>query len=290
MLFCTVKPAPPEPDRREHAGEQRAEHAADAVHRRHVERIVDRAACASVAGGEEAHRCRRRRPMSDRADRADEARRRRDGAEAGDHAGDDAEHRRLAVAHPFDAPSRRARRRTRRCASSSIAMPAEPLAASALPALKPNQPTHSMPAPVTVIVRLCGGIAVCGNPRRWPSTSAHTSAAIAGGHVHHDAAGEIHDAEFRQPAAAPHPVRDRARRRAAATARVNSSTAEKRMRSAKAPMTSAGVMIAKVIWNMKNTVSGMVPSPTSRVDAGEERLVEAADEAVRGAAVAEGER
>jgi len=31
----------------------------------------------------------------------------------------------------------------------SIAMPAEPFAASALPALKPNQPTHNMPAPAT---------------------------------------------------------------------------------------------------------------------------------------------
>ena len=44
-------------------------------------------------------------------------------------------------------------------------MPAAPSADSALPALKPNQPTQSMPAPVTVIVRLCGGIAVPGKPR-----------------------------------------------------------------------------------------------------------------------------
>ena len=31
------------------------------------------------------------------------------------------------------------------------------------------------------------------------------------------------------------------------------------MRSAKAPTTSAGVMIANVIWNMANTVSGISP-------------------------------
>ena len=37
------------------------------------------------------------------------------------------------------------------------------------------------------------------------------------------------------------------------------------MRSAKPPMTSAGVMMAKVIWNMKNRVSGMVPLSASRV-------------------------
>ncbi len=40
---------------------------------------------------------------------------------------------------------------------------------------------------------------------------------------------------------------------------LNSSTAENRIRSAKAPTISAGVMIAKVIWNMKNSVSGIVP-------------------------------
>jgi hypothetical protein len=35
---------------------------------------------------------------------------------------------------------------------------ASPLAASALPALKPNQPTHSSAAPATVNGRLCGGM------------------------------------------------------------------------------------------------------------------------------------
>ena len=43
------------------------------------------------------------------------------------------------------------------------------------------------------------------------------------------------------------------------------STALKRMRSAKPPITSAGVMIAKVIWNIANTVSGTVPLTASRV-------------------------
>ncbi len=35
--------------------------------------------------------------------------------------------------------------------------------------------------------------------------------------------------------------------------------AENFMRSAKAPVISAGVMIAKVIWNTTKTHSGMVP-------------------------------
>src|SRR5438094_342798 len=38
------------------------------------------------------------------------------------------------------------------------ALAASPLASSALPALKPNQPNHSSPAPITVIGRLCGCI------------------------------------------------------------------------------------------------------------------------------------
>ena len=37
---------------------------------------------------------------------------------------------------------------------TNIAIPASEFAASALPALNPNQPTHSIDAPVTVIVKL----------------------------------------------------------------------------------------------------------------------------------------
>ena len=37
---------------------------------------------------------------------------------------------------------------------TSIAMPASPLAASALPALNPNHPTQSIPAPVIAMVKL----------------------------------------------------------------------------------------------------------------------------------------
>src|SRR3546814_8560502 len=39
-----------------------------------------------------------------------------------------------------------------------IARAAEPLASSAEPALKPNQPTQSRPVPMPVMVRLCGGM------------------------------------------------------------------------------------------------------------------------------------
>ena len=45
-----------------------------------------------------------------------------------------------------------------------MAMEALPSAARAEPPLKPNQPTHSMPAPITVMVMLCGFMA-------WPGQS-----------------------------------------------------------------------------------------------------------------------
>src|SRR5674476_787660 len=58
------------------------------------------------------------------------------------------------------------------------ANPAAPVASSAEPALKPNQPIHSRPVPIAVIIRLCGGIATLPKPLRGPSISAATSAAI----------------------------------------------------------------------------------------------------------------
>src|SRR4029077_7883196 len=41
-------------------------------------------------------------------------------------------------------------------------------AASALPALNPNHPTHSKHAPIKLSTRLCGGIGCLGNPVRLP--------------------------------------------------------------------------------------------------------------------------
>jgi len=43
-----------------------------------------------------------------------------------------------------------------------MAMPAVPSAASSLPALNPNQPTHNIPAPTVVNTRLLGFIGCCG--------------------------------------------------------------------------------------------------------------------------------
>ena len=49
-------------------------------------------------------------------------------------------------------------------------------AASALPPLKPNQPTQSMPAPAMVMPGRCGGSKCAGKPRRLPIRIAATSA------------------------------------------------------------------------------------------------------------------
>ena len=49
---------------------------------------------------------------------------------------------------------------------------------------------------------------------------------------------------------------------------MNISIAENFMRSAKAPQISAGVMIAKVIWNIMKTDSGMVARQRADVAVG----------------------
>src|SRR5262245_14931976 len=48
------------------------------------------------------------------------------------------------------------------------ALEASPPAESALPALNPNQPTHSKQAPMKLSTRLCGGMGCFGKPTRLP--------------------------------------------------------------------------------------------------------------------------
>ena len=52
------------------------------------------------------------------------------------------------------------------------------LAATAEPALKPNQPNHSRPAPIITRVRLCGRIGSLRQPIRLPSTMARARPAM----------------------------------------------------------------------------------------------------------------
>src|SRR4029077_2630047 len=55
---------------------------------------------------------------------------------------------------------------------------ARPSAAKALPALKPNHPTHRSAAPITLKGRLCGGICSLPQPPRLPNISAAANAEI----------------------------------------------------------------------------------------------------------------
>ena len=65
---------------------------------------------------------------------------------------------------------------------------------------------------------------------------------------------------------------------------VKSTNAPKRLRSAKAPLMSAGVMAANIIWKVAKSTNGMPFAPSKRLaglhaDAVEEGVVEAADDA-----------
>src|ERR1051325_7862478 len=65
------------------------------------------------------------------------------------------------VGLPFNIHSKNIHARVAAAAAVFVAtkaLTAKPLAATAEPALNPNQPTHSSEAPMTVSGRLCGGV------------------------------------------------------------------------------------------------------------------------------------
>src|SRR5579872_1652473 len=80
---------------------------------------------------------------------------------------------------PFNFHSRPAQLKAAAAAEKWVAANAlvasEP-ALSALPALKPNQPTHKSPVPISDKTTLCGTIGWCGKPSRLPIISAKTNA------------------------------------------------------------------------------------------------------------------
>ena len=86
---------------------------------------------------------------------------------------------------------------------TSIAIPAAPFAANALPALNPNQPTQSIDAPVTVMVKLCGRkpAAIAEHERRDQRRD-------AGVQMYDRPSGEIAETHRGEPAAPPHPMGD----------------------------------------------------------------------------------
>ena len=107
----------------------------------------------------------------DRADRGDRGAGRGDGDQAGDDARCGAEGGGMAVADPLgDQPAKEAAA----VATMVFTQTTEAVlpAASAEPALKPNQPNHSRPAPSMTRVRLCGRIGSRFQPSRLPSMMA----------------------------------------------------------------------------------------------------------------------
>src|SRR5262249_42444886 len=61
-----------------------------------------------------------------------------------------------------------------KCVAANALVASVP-AVNALPALNPNQPTHSNPVPMSESTTLCGISASCPKPERFPSMMAHTS-------------------------------------------------------------------------------------------------------------------
>src|SRR5215510_16486098 len=131
------------------------------------------------------------------------------------------------------------------------------LALSALPALKPNQPVQSSPAPTRQSGRLCGGIGSRPRPWRLPSMSAATRAENPlDMWTTRPPAKSIAEALKIQPsddqtmcAIGQYTTRNQIV--------MNATQTPNRMRSAMAPRIRAGVMIANIAWNMMKMYSGM---------------------------------
>src|ERR1041385_2095032 len=131
------------------------------------------------------------------------------------------------------------------------ALDARPDAASALPALNPNQPTHSSPAPIVLITRLWGFIGIVGYPMRLPRYSAHTSAetplvmctTVPPAKSKH---GIVPPENAFSSPPFPHTMCAIGKYTSRLHSTVNTSIALNLMRSANAPEISAGVMIANI--------------------------------------------
>src|SRR5688500_12891703 len=127
------------------------------------------------------------------------------------------------------------------------ATPAMLLAASALPALKPNQPTHRSPLPSSVRGTLCGNSGDDLYSWRLPTTTAATSAATPA-----LTCTTVPPAKSRAPIWASQPPPHTQCAIGQYTTSIHNEMkvtyAENRMRSTTAPEMSAAVMMANVPW------------------------------------------
>src|SRR5260370_4042459 len=144
------------------------------------------------------------------------------------------------------------------------ALDASEFDASALPALNPNHPTHSKHAPMKLSTRLCGGIGCLGYPVRLPRYSAHTSAETPEEMCTtvppaKSSVGNFPPSEAFSSPPLPHTMWASG----AYTTRnhsVRKSTVPLHfIRSAVAPVITAGVMIANITWYTMKVLSGILP-------------------------------
>ena len=135
---------------------------------------------------------------------------------------------------------------------------ARPSARSAEPALNPNHPNHKSPVPINVSGSECGGIGAWGQPRRRPMTSTTASAAIPA-----LMCTTVPPAKSSAPRRASQPAGANTQ---CATGAYTSTTqsptnqahAPNRTRSAIAPVISAGVITANIIWYAMYNDGGIV--------------------------------
>jgi hypothetical protein len=131
-----------------------------------------------------------------------------------------------------------------------------PSTPSSEPALKPNQPNHSSPAPSSTSGRLCGRIGSLPQPRRLPRTiaSARPAEPALTWTTVPPAKSSIPRLLSQPP---PHTQWATGKYTSVAQPTVNTVQAPNLARSAMAPLISATVMMAKVSWKAENTRSGM---------------------------------
>src|SRR5690348_697191 len=138
-----------------------------------------------------------------------------------------------------------------KCVAANALVAREP-ALRALPALNPNQPTHNNPVPMSESTTLCGIIGSRGKPARLPSTSANTSAEIpelmcTTVPPAKSSAGIFPpSAQLKNPPL-PQTIWHSGKYTTTIHKMVKSKYALNLTRSAIAPLTSAGVMMANII-------------------------------------------
>src|SRR5271154_2782512 len=145
------------------------------------------------------------------------------------------------------------------------ALVASAFEASALPALNPNQPTHSRQAPVKLSTRLCGGIGCFGYPDRFFMYSAHTSADTPELMCTTVPPAKSKVGNFPPSDAFRNPPLPHTMCASGAYTTINHNIRNKIVplnfiRSAVAPVISAGVMIANISWYTMNVDCGIVPA------------------------------